>query len=121
MKMALPVAGGKATQHFGHCEVFSIFEVDMDKKTIISSEDKTPPEHIPGIFPEWVAKLGVTLVISGGMGTRAQNLFKENNVDLILGIESYDPKQVVQSYLDGTLKYGTNSCGESGPNGHCRQ
>ena len=119
MKIALPVAGGKATQHFGHCEVFSVFEIDIKNKKILSAEDKTPPEHIPGIFPEWISKQGVTLVISGGMGIKAQNLFRDNGVDLILGIESYDPTQIVQSYLDGTLKYGTNSCGESGPNSRC--
>jgi predicted Fe-Mo cluster-binding NifX family protein len=117
MKIALPVSGGVATQHFGHCEKFAIFEVDTEKKEVISSEYKIPPEHIPGVYPSWVASHGVTLVISGGMGAKAQNLFKQNGVDVILGVKSDDPRKIVQNYLNGTLEHGGNTCDDSGLHG----
>ena len=36
-----------------------------------------PPEHRPGVYPRWVAALGVTDVIAGGIGQRAIDLFNE--------------------------------------------
>jgi len=110
MKIAIPVVEGKLCMHFGHCEVFQILEVDMTKKSILSSISATPPAHEPGVLPKWVAEKGVNLVIAGGMGSRAISLFKEQGVDVITGAPSDDPKAVVQTYMDGKLIAGSNTC-----------
>lgn len=31
MKIAIPVAEGKLCMHFGHCEVFALFDVNEEK------------------------------------------------------------------------------------------
>ena len=76
MKIAIPTNGGKLCQHFGHCEVFTFIEVDDTTKQIINREEITPPEHVPGIIPPWVAEQGAKLVIAGGMGGRRHGLHR---------------------------------------------
>ena len=51
MKYAVPVVDGKMSQHFGHCQIFSLFEVDEQSKTITGREDLPSPEHQPGVLP----------------------------------------------------------------------
>ncbi len=110
MKIAIPVSEGKLCMHFGHCEQFHLFDVDMSNKTILSSTQVTPPPHEPGVLPGWIAGQGVKFVIAGGMGARAVALFKEQGVDVVTGAPAGDPKAVVQTYLDGQLITGSNAC-----------
>ncbi len=115
MKIAIPTAQGKLCQHFGHCEVFTFIEIDEETKTIISKEEIVPPEHIPGIMPPWVKEQGASLVLAGGMGGRAQDLFIEQGLKILAGCPSEDPEKVATDYLNGTLVTGANGCDHS----HC--
>jgi ATP-binding protein involved in chromosome partitioning len=109
-KCAVPVSGGIVSQHFGHCEQFALIEVDGDKKQILKKEMVNSPGHEPGILPTWLAEKGVSLVISGGMGSRAQGLFQQNKIGVITGIMESDPEKAVLSYLKGALATGSNIC-----------
>ena len=108
MKIAIPVTDGKLSMHFGHCESFSVF--DIANKTVTGSQTLTPPPHEPGVLPAFLAGQGVTCIIAGGMGQRAQSLFNEKNITVITGATSEDPKAVVESYLAGSLQTGANCC-----------
>jgi len=110
MKIAIPVTEGKLCMHFGHCEVFHLFDVDVSKKSILSSTTVTPPPHEPGLLPGWIADRGVNFVIAGGMGARAVSLFRERGVDVITGAPAGDPEAVIRTYLDGQLITGANTC-----------
>jgi len=110
MKYAVPVSNGMLSQHFGHCEYFAIFEVDEKSKDITGKKLVTPPEHQPGVLPEWLAREGVAVVIAGGMGSRAQDLFQQRNIQVIIGSTESDPEKAVSSFLDGKLVVGDNVC-----------
>jgi len=110
MKIAIPTAEGKLCMHFGHCEVFTIFNVKEETKEIESSETKTPPPHEPGVLPKWLGEMGVNVIIAGGMGMRAQELFAANNVKVIVGASGDTPENTVKAYLAGTLTTGANVC-----------
>jgi len=110
MKIAIPLTNGKISAHFGHCEQFAIVDVDIDKKEVKSSELVTPPAHEPGLLPRWLSELSVQLVIAGGMGQRAQMLFNENNIDLIIGATDNTPQELVEQYLNNQLESGQNIC-----------
>jgi len=110
MKIAIPVAGGKLCMHFGHCEQFVVFNIDQANKKIEGQEALTPPAHEPGVLPKWLSERGVNMVIAGGMGSRAVGLFQERNVDVITGAPAGSPESVVESFLNGTLITGTNTC-----------
>ncbi len=110
MKIAIPVAQGMLAMHFGHSEQFALLEVDSENKKILSKEMLTPPSHEPGALPRWLSELGASVIITGGMGIRAQNLFAQNGVDVVVGAAAEDPEKVVQAYLEGELKAGANIC-----------
>ncbi len=110
MKIAIPVAGGRLAMHFGHCEQFALVDVDEKAKTIKTKEMLDAPEHEPGLLPRWLAEKGANVIIAGGMGSRAQGLFAENKIKVIVGAPAETPEKVVEAYLAGSLKTGDNVC-----------
>ncbi len=110
MRYAVPVSNGKLAGHFGHCEHFAFIDVDETTKVIMSKELVASPGHEPGLLPVWLADEGVSAVIAGGMGSRAQALFRENRIDVIVGALGHDPEQMVLDHIRGTLATGDNVC-----------
>ena len=110
MKIAIPLADGKLTAHFGHCGQFAIVDVDPKSKTIQSQVVLDPPPHEPGVLPAWLAEKGVNLIIAGGMGQRAQMLFTDKNIEVIVGAPVDTPEALVSDYLAGALQTGDNIC-----------
>lgn len=110
MRVAVPTAYGKLSMHFGHCERFALFDVNPDTRQIVSQEHLEAPEHQPGLLPAWLAERQVKVVIAGGMGVRAQKLFRENGIEVVVGAPVETPQKVVEEYLAGTLKTGLSIC-----------
>lgn len=110
MRIAIPLAEGKLSMHFGHCERFALVDVDVAAKTVVKREDVDAPPHQPGLLPPWLAKKGATVIIAGGMGSRAQALFAEEGIETVVGAACDSPETLVASYLAGTLKSGANLC-----------
>jgi len=110
MKIAIPTSGDKLCMHFGHCEVFTIMDVDEDEKQIIATDQLVPPPHEPGMLPRWLREQGADMVIAGGMGSRAQGLFVEAGMKVIVGAKPDSPEAIAQSWMQGTLETGVNTC-----------
>ncbi len=110
MRIAIPVTAGRLSAHFGHCEEFAIIDVDRGSKNIQSEELVTAPPHEPGLLPQWLSGLQVQLIIAGGMGQRAQQLFAQNNIEVTVGAPDDEPRNVVLQYLAGQLQCGQNIC-----------
>ncbi|MFW5807647.1 MAG: NifB/NifX family molybdenum-iron cluster-binding protein [Spirochaetota bacterium] len=110
MVIAIPCVERKLCQHFGHCQEFSFVSVNPQTKVVESVDYLVPPPHEPGVLPRWVAENGGTVVICGGMGSRAQQLFAQNGVAVVTGAPVNDPETVVKRYLDGSLETGENAC-----------
>ena len=110
MRYAIPTSNGVLCAHFGHCEQFAIIDTDENAKTILKTVFATPPTHEPGVLPAWLAEQGVTVVIAGGMGSRAQGLFNQSRIKVVVGSASTDPESVVLDYLSGSLVTGDNVC-----------
>ncbi len=110
MKIAIPIADSKLSVHFGHCEQFAVLEVDTDTKTVVSSARRDPPPHEPGALPRWLGELGVEVVIAGGMGRRAHELFSRAGIEVVVGAPPEDPEALAAAYLNGTLRAGENLC-----------
>jgi predicted Fe-Mo cluster-binding NifX family protein len=110
MKIAIPLADGKLAMHFGHCEHFALVDVDPTSKQMLKREDIEAPPHQPGLLPPWLANQGVSLIIAGGMGQRAQGLFTEHGIQVLLGAPAETPEKLVADFLAGTLQTGANVC-----------
>lgn len=109
MRVAIPVTNGLLSQHFGHCEEFIIFDVDSENR-VVTEQKLQPPVHEPGMLPRWLGEIGVDTIIAGGMGSRAQNLFLQNGIRVVIGAESNAPKLIIGNYLSGILETGSNTC-----------
>jgi len=110
MRYAVPVTDGIVATHFGHCQQFALFDVDAVRKEIVSMDVVTSPGHEPGLLPVWLADEGVSAVITSGMGSRAQSLFRENRIKVIIGAMEGNTEKAVLEYLSGTLATGDNIC-----------
>ncbi|MCK9320834.1 MAG: NifB/NifX family molybdenum-iron cluster-binding protein [Bacteroidales bacterium] len=106
--IALPMENGKLCEHFGHCQYFAIVKVEDGKITDIKEVE--PPEHVPGLYPRWVASFGVTDVITGGMGQKAIELFNEQKINAFVGAPIKAAKELVEDFIGNKLTLSANFC-----------
>jgi predicted Fe-Mo cluster-binding NifX family protein len=117
-RIAIPIENGILSSHFGHCEKFAIVEVINNE--IVKISEEIPPEHVPGLYPRWVASFGVTDVIAGGMGQKAIDLFNQNNINAFVGAPVKSPKELVSDFIANTLNLTANYCNhDSHDHGNC--
>lgn len=110
MRVAIPLADGRLCMHFGHCQQFALVDVADGNARELKVSLVTPPPHEPGLLPRWLHEQGVELVIAGGMGQRAQQIFAQNGIRVMVGAPSDAPEAIVKAFLDGTLQCGGNTC-----------
>jgi predicted Fe-Mo cluster-binding NifX family protein len=108
MRFAIPLAQGVLCNHFGHCQQFAVLTVDDEK--IVQKDLMNPPPHEPGVLPRWLHGLGVNVIIAGGMGRRALDLFAQNGIRVITGAPNLSPEALVEQYLTESLQTGDNVC-----------
>ncbi len=116
MKIAVASENGMVTEHFGHCKSFMIFDIENNK--IVKSETVSNPGHRPGFLPNFLADHGVNVIISGGMGGGAVEIFNERNVEVVVGA-SGSSKASVEAYLQGSLKSTCSVCHEHQHHDEC--
>ncbi len=109
IRIAVASEGKNVTEHFGHCPAFTIF--DAENGAIVREETVPNPGHKPGFLPNFLADRGVNVIVSGGMGGGAVEIFNERNVEVIMGA-SGDAKAAAEAYLRGELKSAGSVCHE---------
>jgi predicted Fe-Mo cluster-binding NifX family protein len=108
MRIAIPTVDGVLCMHFGHSEKFAL--VDVDGEAVKGVQFLTPPPHAPGVLPKWLHEQGANVIIASGMGSRAQMLFKENDIDVLVGAPIMEPEKIVKQYIAGELVLAGNVC-----------
>lgn len=116
IKIAVASDNEMVTGHFGHCENFNIFETENDK--IIKGISIPNPGHKPGFLPNFLNDLGVNVIISGGMGGGAIEIFNEKGIEVIVGAGG-EAKVAAESYLQGSLKSTGSVCHEHQHHDEC--
>ena len=107
VKIAITTEQGFVAQHFGHCPEYTLVELEGDK---VRAKEVIPnPGHQPGFLPGYLARLGVSCIIAGGMGQHAQELFADQNIQVIVGI-SGPVDQALADYLAGNLTSKKSLC-----------
>lgn len=107
MIIAVSTDGTNVSPHFGRCDAFSIFEISEGRA--LSKKVVQNPGHEPGVLPEFLSKLGVTHVIAGGMGPRAQQMFDAASIKSVTGAAG-NVDGVVRRFLSGELEASENAC-----------
>lgn len=109
MKIVVATTGKTIAGHFGHCENFIFF--DTENQHITAENAVQNPGHKPGFLPNFLADHGAEVIISGGMGGGAVDIFNERNVEVIVGAQG-EPRAAVEAYLKGQLKSTGSICHE---------
>ncbi len=110
MRNAIPWAGDRLCLYFGHCEPFALIDIDQSAQQRLQTRFLTPPPHEPGVLPRWLHEQGADVIVAGGVGQRAQQLFAANGIKVVVGTASDTPQKTVRAYLDGSLVSGYNPC-----------
>ena len=107
MKYAISTDGDNVSAHFGRCPEFTIVEIEDGE--VKSSERIANPGHHPGFLPQFLGKSGVGCIVAGGMGPRAQGLFSESGIEMIVGVQGV-VNEVIDQLKEGKLTSGQSLC-----------
>jgi predicted Fe-Mo cluster-binding NifX family protein len=109
MKIAVATDQGRVSGHFGHCEGFTIYELEnnqLAKQGFVQN-----PGHKPGFLPVFLNDQKVEVIVSGGMGGGAVTLFNDMNIEVVVGAQG-SVDEIAQAYVEGNLKSTGSVCHE---------
>jgi predicted Fe-Mo cluster-binding NifX family protein len=120
MKIAVPTRDNRVDDHFGHCEKYSIFNIDEDQK-IESFEMLDSPQGCgckSNIASVLQAK-EVTIMLAGNMGEGALRVLSSHGIQVFRGC-SGDVKQITEAFLKGAVIDSGRGCQQNhhGGNNH---
>lgn len=116
IKIAVASENEKVTEHFGHCVNFNIYEAENEQ--IVKSISIPNPGHKPGYLPNFLNDMGVQVIISGGMGGGAVEIFNEKGIEVVTGAQG-NAKDAAAAYLAGKLKSTGSVCHEHQHHDEC--
>ncbi len=116
MKIAVACEEKEIFGHFGHCKNFMIFQEENGKITSESSIDN--PGHKPGFLPNFLADQGVNVIIAGGMGGGAVDIFNERDIEVVVGAQG-DARTATEAYLRGELQSTGSVCHDHAYESEC--
>lgn len=126
MKVAVTYENGKIFQHFGHTELFKVYEIEegrITKEQVVSTNGQG---H--GALAGFLRGLGADTLICGGIGVGAQNALIGAGIKIYGGVTG-NADEAVKALLSGTLVYspdarcdhhheGSHDCGQHSGDKH---
>lgn len=103
--------------HFGHCDLYTIVEIDDDGIKKVETMANPPHEHGGCLAPVGIlAGRGVKKLLAGGMGRRPLMGFNEAGIEVFLARDFPTVSRSVQAFIGGQLPaFSMDSvCGGSG-------
>ncbi len=111
MKIAVPTtSSNQVDSHFGHCEFYSLFTIDSDKK--VTSTELLPSPQGCGCKSNIASVLkdkGVTVMLAGNMGGGALNVLTSHDITVFRGCTG-EITTVVNDYLMGKINDSGEAC-----------
>lgn len=108
---------GQMSQHFGRCPYYLIVDVEGDEiKKTDSVDNPYYNNHVPGMVPQFINEQGANVMIAGGMGPRAIDMFGNLGIEVVTGAIG-NVGNVLQAYLRGEIS-GVESCEHDYPGAH---
>ncbi len=108
---------GEVSHHFGRCLAYVLAEVKAGQ--VVSTRVRMNPHceaHVPGQMPTFIRDLGADVILAGGMGPRAVQMFQQFGMEVATGAVG-NIGRVLDAYLAGQLK-GIVPCSHDHP-GSC--
>lgn len=103
MKIAIPTRGNMVDDHFGHCEYYTIYTVDNNKKVEKKELLESPQgcgckSNIAGVLKQ----MDVSLMLAGNMGEGAFQMLNSFGIQVVRGC-SGNTDELVKQFLDDRL------------------
>ncbi|MFW5688145.1 MAG: NifB/NifX family molybdenum-iron cluster-binding protein [Spirochaetota bacterium] len=107
MRLAIATENGSVAAHFGRCPQYTLVDIEDGRET--GRQVVANPGHEPGRIPAFLKEHGAAVVVAGGMGPRAADLFDSMGIGHVIGVQA-TVDAVVSGCLDGTLEGGESLC-----------
>lgn len=107
-RIAIPVDEGFLSAHFGHAGMFAIY--DVEHNTVKNVQELIPPPHEPGSIPRWLHSLGVTTIITGGIGQKAIQYFTDFGIGVCSGAPVLPHDEIIKKYLANDIVFTGSTC-----------
>ncbi|RLB70827.1 MAG: dinitrogenase iron-molybdenum cofactor biosynthesis protein [Deltaproteobacteria bacterium] len=109
---------GEMSMHFGRCPSYLVALVDDDNNVTNSEVIENPyfNAHKPGQVPQFINSLKVNVMIAGGMGPAAIDMFSGFGIEVVTGIGG-NVGNVLKAYLNGEIS-GASGCSHDHDHGH---
>jgi len=103
--------------HFGRCPYYVLVDLeDRQVRQVSAVENPYYGNHQPGQVPAFIERLGANVMLAGGMGRRAIDLFRQCGIEPVTGAAG-SVRHALEQYLGGALQ-GAAPCRESAAHGH---
>lgn len=103
MKIAIPMADGKFSEHFGGARAFLVFHGKHGTWRLGQAEVFGAPDHKPGSLPTWLEEQGVDALVSSAIGERALIMLANAGIEVFLANGDHDPSALATACLSGKL------------------
>lgn len=107
MRVAIATENGSVAGHFGRCPQYTLVDLADGRETRRVVVDN--PGHEPGRIPHFLKSHDANVVIAGGMGHRAKEIFDSLGIEAVIGIEG-TIDEVVAGCIAGTIEGGGSFC-----------
>ncbi len=113
---------GEVARHFGRCPYYTFVDVEEDGKVkdYLVVPNPAAEGHGPGEIPRFIAEQGAAIVVSGGMGPKAQEWFLQLGIKPYVGLEGR-VRDILPAILSGKvepLESPGEGCGEGDKDCH---
>lgn len=103
IKIAIPMAEGKFSEHFGGAREFLIFEGRPSSEGLLEGLVLPAPEHKPGSLPSWLAAQRVDAIVALAIGERALLMLADAGIETYLSGGESDPSELASACIQGKL------------------
>ena len=116
MRIAVTYENGQIFQHFGHTQMFKVYDVEDGKVVATQVVDTNGQGH--GALAGFLFGGGVDVLICGGIGGGAQMALADAGIKLFGGVTG-DADAAVEAFLKQELAYNPNvQCNHHGEGHH---
>jgi predicted Fe-Mo cluster-binding NifX family protein len=110
IRIAIPTEAGRLHGHFGGAKEFTLVDADGELGVVTHTQVVTAPPHAPGLFPRWLREQGVRVVLAGGIGQRALDLFASHGITVRAAQPGTMVEAAIAAYMTGLLTKTPDGC-----------
>jgi predicted Fe-Mo cluster-binding NifX family protein len=111
---------GEMSMHFGRCPSYLVAQVEDDGNITATEVIENPyfKKHTPGEVPRFINSIEVNVMIAGGMGPKAIDMFNDFGIEVVTGVGGC-VGNVLKAYLNGEIS-GATGCSHDHDHGGCK-